>query len=105
MHFCPADQNAPGVGGLGGAGEVGVGHHDQRVVAAELELRALAQAPGLLADALADRDRAGEGDRVHAGVLDERGADFAAAPDDDVEHAARDARVVERAGDVQAGER
>jgi hypothetical protein len=46
-----------GVGGLDRAVEVGVGHHDQRVLAAELELDALAERGRLGAHLLADRDR------------------------------------------------
>ena len=46
-----------GVGGLDGAVEVGVGHHDQRVLAAELELDALAERGRLVAHLLADRTR------------------------------------------------
>ena len=53
VHFWPADQNAPAYGGLDRAVEIGVGHHDQRVVAAELELDALAGLRRLVAHASA----------------------------------------------------
>ena len=53
VHFWPADQNAPAYDGLDRAAEVGVGHHDQRVVAAELELDALAEPRRLVAHARA----------------------------------------------------
>ena len=44
VHFCPAAMNAPGVRGLDGPVEVGVGHDDERVLAAQLELHPLAGA-------------------------------------------------------------
>ena len=49
--------------------------------------------------------RAGERDRAHARVLDQRRADRRAAPDDHVQDARRQPRVVERAHDVQPGQR
>jgi hypothetical protein len=96
VHFCPADQKAP-------AYELGVGHHDQRVVAAELELDALAVPRRLVADRSSRCDRTGERDRAHARVGDERGADDGAAPRDHVEHARRQVGLGERLRDVQAG--
>ena len=65
--------------------EVGVGVHDHAVLAAHLGdhalevLLALADLGGLLDDLQADGAGAGEGDRVHARVLDQRGADLALA--------------------------
>ena len=67
--------------------DVGVLGDDQRVVAAELELHALAEACGLLAHAVPDGNRAGEGDRAHARVGEQRLADLRSAADHDVEHA------------------
>ena len=49
---------------LGGQVEVGVGHHDQRVLAAQLQAGRLHVAPAQLADARADLGRAGEADLV-----------------------------------------
>ena len=49
---------------LDGQVEVGVGHHDQRVLAAQLEAGRLQVAPAQLADARADVGRAGEADLV-----------------------------------------
>ena len=49
VHFWPADQNAPAYAASTRAVEIGVGHHDQRVVAAELELDALAELRRLVA--------------------------------------------------------
>ena len=102
VHFWPADQNAPGVCRLDGATEIGVGHDDQRVVAAELELDALAERRRLPAHLEADRDRARERDRPDERVLDERRADLRASPDDDVEDAGRDAALLEARGEVEA---
>ena len=65
--------------------EVGVGVHDHAVLAAHLGDHALevllagADLRRLLDDLQADGARAGEGDRVHARVLDQRGADLALA--------------------------
>ena len=55
---------------LGGEVEVGVGHHDERVLAAELEAGALQVAAAQLADAHADLGRAGEPDLVHQALLE-----------------------------------
>ena len=65
--------------------EVGVRHDDRGVVAAELELDALAERGCLAAHLLADRHRAGERDRPHVRVRHQRRADGRAAADDDVE--------------------
>ena len=66
-------------GAVDGDVEVGVVEHDQRVLAAHLELDARAAASGGLGDARPGLDRAGEADGIDAGVLDERVADLAAA--------------------------
>ena len=63
LHINPASRGAflsgrperAGVGQLDGAVEVRVGHHDHRVVAAELELDALAERGRLVADLPSDR--------------------------------------------------
>src|SRR6185437_5122798 len=93
------------VGRLDGPVEIGVGHHDQRVVAAELELHALAQRRRLLADLTADRDRPRERDRLYLRVLHQRGTDLGAAADDDVEDTGGNTRLLEAGGEVEAGER
>ena len=67
---------------LDGAVEIGVLEDDVGRLAAELERQALAGAGGGLADDLADFGRAGEGDLVDIGVIDDRGAGVALAGDD-----------------------
>ena len=72
--------------------DVGVGQHDQRVVAAELEHDALEVAPGRLRELAPRRGRAGEVERAHVRVLDELVADrpcLAGGVRDDVERAGR----------------
>ena len=81
--------------------ELGVGHHDQRVVSAELELDAAVARRRLVAHRVADRDRARERDRAHAGVRDELGADLRAGAGEDVQHARREAGLGEALGDVE----
>ena len=79
--------------------EVGVAEHDHRILAAELEHRALQLPRALLTDAAAGLDRAGEEHLGHAG-LHERGAGARAVDDAHealghagaLEHLARSAR-------------
>ena len=59
--------------------EVGVGKDDVGALAAQLERHALQRAPALLADLAADDGRAGEGDLVDPGAVDQRGAGRAVA--------------------------
>jgi hypothetical protein len=74
-------------GGAGGAVEVGVGAHDERILAAELE-RARDEPPAARPRRSCGRcDAAGERDLVDA-CVDERGAGLAVA-DDDLENAGR----------------
>ena len=55
---------------LDGELELGVGHHDERVLAAELEAGRLHVAPAERADLGADRGRAGEADLVDEPLLE-----------------------------------
>ena len=89
-HHVDALDPRAGLAGVGeaapdGAGdgvvEVGVGADDHRVLAAELQHRALEVGGADLADLAADVDRAGEEDLADAGAA-ERVADPAAAVDD-----------------------
>ena len=69
--------------------EVGVGEHDQRVVAAELEQDPLEVAAGRLGELAPGRGRAGEVEPAHERVLDQLVADrpgLAGRVRDDVEH-------------------
>ena len=74
----PAQQTCPWLNqmrvdhALDGAVEVGVLEDDERRLAAELERQLLAAAGGRLADDPADFGRAGEGDLVDVGMVDER---------------------------------
>ena len=88
---------------LRGRIDVGVRGDDHRCRVAELEAdlllrRALLQAP-------ADAARAGEGDRLHALVLDEHVADLGGGAGDDVEPARREACLVLELGEEERGER
>ena len=88
---------------LGGQVELGVGHHDQRVLAAQLEAGRLDVAPAQLADARADRGRAGEADLVDEPLRQRRLQPLEggrAVALDQVEHA-----VGQPAGEEQLGER
>ena len=81
--------------------DVGVVHHDHRVLAAELEARRLQVAAAQLADLRADRARAGEADLVDEPLL-ERALEtlerLRALGLHDVEHAAGHAAGVEELG-------
>ena len=69
--------------------EVGVGEHDRGRLAAELERHALDRPGGLPHDLDADRRRAGEADLRDERMLDQRVADDAARPGNDVQDAVR----------------
>ena len=79
---------------LGGGLDVGVVEHDDRGLAAELEVDALERVGGGGGDGLAGADRAGEGDEVDALVAHELLTDVALA-EDDVEDAGGDVLVDE----------
>ena len=79
--------------------DVGVVHHDHRVLAAELQARRLQVAAAQLADLRADRARAGEADLVDEALLDrplEPLVGRRALGLDDVQHAAGHAAGVEQ---------
>ena len=111
-HHVDALDPRAGLAGVGeaapdGAGdrvvEVGVGADDHRVLAAELEHRALQPLGADLADLAADLDRAGEEDLAGAG-LGQRVADRAAAVDD-ADQALGQAALLEDAADRLAQQR
>src|SRR4051812_48448927 len=108
-HHVDALDPRAGLAGVGeaapdGAGdgvvEVGVGADDHRVLAAELEHRALEVACTHLADLAADVHRAGEEDLADAGAA-ERVADPAAAVDD-ADQALGEAALLEDVADALA---
>ena len=83
---------------LDGEVDVGVVHHDHRVLAAELEARRLQVAAAQRADLGADRARAGEADLVDEPLVErllEAGEGVLAGGLHDVEHASGDAAGVE----------
>jgi hypothetical protein len=67
-------QERAGVGGRDGPIEIGVGHDDERVVAAHLELRPLATCGCLVANVPSNRHRTRERHCSHLGSRDERSA-------------------------------
>ena len=79
-------------GAADGGVEVGVGQHEQRVLAAELHRAVLEAAGGLRRDGPAGGRRAGEHQVV--GGVDERLAELAAASRDDLQQVARQAGLV-----------
>ncbi len=87
---------------VGGGVEVGVGEHDDRVLAAELELQSLAEVGGGV-DLASDCGRSGERHRGDVGMGDEMGPGGEAVHD--VEHAGRQAGVDERLGQPVAHQR
>ena len=111
MHVDALDPRA-GLAGVGEAapdgagdrvGQVGVGADDHRVLAAELEHRALEALGADGADLAADLDRAGEEDLADAGA-GQRVADRAAAVDD-ADEALGQAALLEDAADRLAQQR
>ncbi len=76
---------------LDGEVEVGVVEHDDRVLAAELEVDVLQAVGCVLRHLDAGLARAGERDHRHVGVGDDRVPDLSPAPVDDVDDAAGDA--------------
>ena len=60
--------------------ELGVGQDDERVVPSELELHAAVARGRLVADRVADRDGAREGDGAHRAVPHELRSDLRACP-------------------------
>ncbi len=85
--------------------EVGVGEHDVRALAAQLERDALDRRRRARRDRAPDLGRAGEGDLGHVGVVDEALAALAARPGDDLDHALGQAGLERELGEAQGGER
>ncbi len=83
---------------IGRGVEVGVVENDLRRFAAQLERDAGEVLGGGVRDQLADRGRAGEGDLVHAGMTDQRGSDLRSPAGEDVEHARRETRLLDKSG-------
>ena len=71
VHHCPAFEKPAVTAASTAAVDVGVLHHDERVLAAELELRARQVGGGHRLDLLAHLGRAGERDRAYARILHE----------------------------------
>jgi hypothetical protein len=105
VHFCPAEKKRSGERRLDRLVEVRVGHDDQRVVAAELELDVLAAPDGLLPDAPPHGHRAGERHRADGGVAHERRADVGTAADDDVQDAGGQPSLLQDRGEMEGRQR
>jgi hypothetical protein len=85
--------------------DVGVVEHHERAVAAHLQHQPLEHPAGCLSHLVAGRGRARERDHPHVRIGDERLADLAVARDH-VQHALRDARLLEQPRDHDpAGDR
>ena len=110
MHEDPARRGAflargperPRVRGLDRTLELGVSRHDERVVAAELELNTAAAGRRLPPHGVTDRDGSREGDRADERVTNELCACCRAGSREHVEHAGRQAGFGEALGDVDA---
>ena len=89
----------------GGELEVGVVEDEQGGLAARLERDVLHGRRRHAHDLLARRGAAREGDLVDVRVLHQRGAGLAPAPVDDVDHARREAGLLDQPGDVEHGQR
>ena len=85
--------------------EVGVGEHDVRALAAQLEVHRMQGLHRRLEDAAAGGGAAGEAHRVDAGVLGDRLPGLAAQAGDDVDHAVGEARLGDELAETQRAER
>ena len=92
------------VGALHGSLNVGVGQDDVGRLAPELQRDALERAPGLGADLAPHLGRAGEGDLLDAGVVDERRTGLPVAGDH-VEHARRQPNLERQFAEAQRAQR
>jgi hypothetical protein len=93
-------EERPGVRNLDGSVKVGVGHHDQCVLAPQLQLHPLTGGRRAIADMPAHLDRAGEGDRAHLGPGEQLGPGLGAATDHHVEHPGGQPGVDQAASEV-----
>ena len=85
-----------------GRGDIDIGHHHHRRLAAEFERDMLERVGGVAVDQLADLGRSGEGDLVDIGMLDHAVTGGVAVAGDDVEHARREARFGDQIGQLAA---
>ena len=86
-------------------GDVRVGEHDRRILAAHLELHTRAALCRLDRDLTARPFRARERDRLHVGVRDDLVPDLRPGTGDEVERSLRDTRFAERFDQTQRTER
>ena len=77
---------------------VGIGQHDQRILAAHFQLHLGAACAGGAQNLLAHALRAGEADGVHQWAVDHRLTHLAPAADHKVEHAGRQLRAADDGG-------
>ena len=80
--------------------EIGIGQHDRRILAAHFQLNAQAALAGLAVQPVADLAGAGERDCLQRSGVDQRLAQFAARAGDKVDHALRNARLMQRLDDA-----
>ena len=85
--------------------EVGVGEHDVRALAAELERDALHVDGSRGHDRLSAGEASGERHEVDVGTLGERLPDAVARPEHEVDDALRDARLLEEPDEVDRRQR
>ena len=101
----PALPNTAHGAAAAAASHVGVGEHEVRRLAAQLQRDALDRLRRARGDPAADLGRAREGDLGHVGVLDEPRAAGGARPGDDVHDALGQARLDGDALELERGER
>ena len=101
----PGVQKGAGQCVVDGSGEVGVGKHDVRVLAAELEGDLLHRPRCCCHDRATGREAAGERHHVDARIRDEWYADVGTGPEDEVDDAVRQARLGEQSDQLDRGQR
>ena len=95
MQVWPVAAKMPEIAPFTASSRIGVVEHDVRRFAAELQRHLLEAVAAELVDALAGGVAAGEGDLGDLRMLDQRLADLGAEAGDDVDHARREAGLLD----------